>query len=214
MTAGQASPLEVLRDEILGDARRQADRTIRRAERDGQALLQKARQEAEQARQDRLAQARRQADRARDLALARVPVEVARMRAERLEEALGRVRAEAEAHLKKRPADYGAMVANLAAEAIRAMDGRRFVLGLSESDRGALAANLADEVRRRVGRDDLDIAVAEAPAPIEGGVIVRDADGRQVWDQGFEARLRRLWPELRRELGQRLQRRPDADKEP
>jgi V/A-type H+-transporting ATPase subunit E len=213
MTAGQASPLEILRDEILGDARKQAERTIRRAERDGEAMLKKAREEAEQARRQRLDQGRRQADRKRELTLARVPVEVARMRAERLEEALQRIHAEARERLQARPADYGALVADLAAEAIGAMDGSEFVLELAEADRAALAASLPQEVRRRLGRDDLRIAVAETAAPIQGGVIVRDAPGRQVWNQSLEARLERLWPMIRRELGRQLERRPDADKE-
>jgi vacuolar-type H+-ATPase subunit E/Vma4 len=32
------------------------------------------------------------------------------------------------------------------------------------------------------------------------GVIVEDAEGRQMWDNRFLKRLERMWPELRRHI--------------
>ncbi|HEU5396435.1 MAG TPA: hypothetical protein VFV81_04655, partial [Verrucomicrobiae bacterium] len=37
-----------------------------------------------------------------------------------------------------------------------------------------------------------------------GGVIIESADGFQVWDNRLPSRLRRLWPELRRQIARRL----------
>jgi len=46
-------------------------------------------------------------------------------------------------------------------------------------------------------------------------VIVRDAEGRQVWDNSLLARLERFWPVLRREIGVRTSLAgPSAEKEP
>jgi len=59
------------------------------------------------------------------------------------------------------------------------------------------------EVRRRAGRD-VAVRVADGPAPIAGGVIVRSADGRLLYDNSFRERFRRLLPELRKELATRL----------
>ena len=60
-----------------------------------------------------------------------------------------------------------------------------------------------DGVRRRVGRS-VTIEVSANHAPITGGVIVRSADGRLLYDNSFAARLARLKPELRRRVAARL----------
>lgn len=205
MTAADSSPQEVLRDEILADARKQADRVRRRAERDAKAIVKKARDEVEAERDARLAEARARADRTRDVVMARVPVDVARMRLERLEEALEAIHDAARRRLAERDGfDYREVVARRAAEALAAMEGEEFVFRLAPADRATLADWLPGEAVRRAGREGLRVRVDEAPGDFEAGILVRDATGRQVWDNSFEARLERLWPGLRREIGGRL----------
>ena len=217
MTSPVDSPQDVLRKEILADARRQAERTVRRAEHDAEDVLAQTRKEADADRASRLDAARREADRRRNLILATVPVEEARMRARQTEETLDAVRDEARERLLRRDADgYRACLVHLAAEGIARMAGDRFVLELGAADLKALGNSLADDVRRASGRAGVEITVAPEPAGIEAGVFVRDADGRQVVDNNLAARLERLWPLLRPVIGARLV--PDEpnkkDKEP
>ena len=213
MTAPDASPQDVLREEILADARRQAERTLRRTEHDAEDALQKARKGADADRDSRLDAARREAERRRNLVLAAIPVEEARMRAQRTEEVLEAIRGEARERLLERGDDYRACLVRLAAGALAQMAGEQFVLELGAEDLKALGSRLADDVRKAAGREGLQIAVAPEPAAIEAGVIVRDADGRQVVDNRLAARLERLWPALRLAIGVRLV--PDGkDKEP
>ena len=206
MTAqGEPNPQNVLRDEILSDARRQAERALRRAERDAEEAIEQARKQADADRAGRLDAARREAERRRNLLLASVPVEEARMRADRLEETLRSVHDEARRRLADRAGDeYHRTLVRLAAEAVAQIADEKFVLALGVEDLKAFGKGLADEVRRAVGREGLEIIVAPEPAPIEAGVLVRDADGRQEWDNSLAARLERLWPALRREIGARL----------
>ncbi|HUX00104.1 MAG TPA: V-type ATP synthase subunit E family protein [Phycisphaerae bacterium] len=206
MTAqGEPNPQNVLRDEILADARRQAERAVRRAERDAQESLAQARKQADADRAGRLDAARRETERRRNLLLASVPVEEARMRADRLEETLRSVHDEARRRLADRAGDeYHRTLVRLAAEAVAQMAGERFVLALGAEDLKAFGKGLADEVRRAVGRDGLEVSVADEPAKVEAGVLVRDAEGRQVWDSSLAARLERLWPALRLVVGARL----------
>ena len=217
-----ARPQDVLREEILADARRQAERTVRRAERDAGDALAQARKEAGADRASRLDAARREAERRRNLILAAVPVEEARMRARRTEEVLDAIRDEASRRLTERgPSgaggeEYRRTLVRLAAEAVSNMAGERFVLELGAEDLKVVGNGLADDVRRAVERQGLQIAVAPEPADIEAGIIVRDDDGRQVVDNRLAARLGRLWPALRLAIGARLV--PDEpekkDKEP
>ena len=214
MTPDEPNPQDVLREEILADARRQAERTVRRAERDAEDALAQARKEADADRDSRLDAARREAERRRNLVLAAIPVEEARMRAQRVEEVLEAIRDEARRRLAERGGEeYRRTLVRLAAEAVSNMAGERFVLELGAADLKAVGNGLADDVRKAVGRQGLQIAVAPEPADIETGVIVRDADGRQVVDNRLVARLERLWPALRLAIGARLV--PDGkDKEP
>jgi len=217
VTPDEPNPQDVLREEILADARRQAERAVRRAEREAEDALQKARKEAEADRASRLDAARREAERRRNLILAAVPVEEARMRARRTEEVLDAIRDEARRRLAERGGEeYRRTLVRLAAEAVSNMAGERFVLELGAADLKAVGNGLADDVRKAVGREGLQIAVAPQPADIEAGIIVRDDDGRQVVDNSLAARLERLWPALRLAIGARLV--PDEpekkDKEP
>lgn len=205
MTAEGREPGRVLTEEILDDARRQAGRIVARAGREAAEITAKAQARADEQREQRIEAARDEAERRRRLTLARLPVEAGRMRAEKVEAALQSVHDEARERLLRREGfDYREAVAALAAEAAKRLEGEAIVLELAEADRGALGAALADDVRRRVGRDGLDISVAPEPADIAGGVIVRDIEGRQVWDNSLLGRLRRFWPMLRREIAARM----------
>jgi len=201
VTDTNPSPQKVLTDEILADAKRQGRRTVTRATREAKQIIDKARAQADAERDERLAAARHEAERRRQLTLATVPVEVARMRARKVEATLQAIYDEAWRRLLAREGfDYRETVAALAAEAVGRLEGNAFVLELAEADRDALGATLAEEVRRRVGRDELDVRIAAEAADIAGGVIVRDAEGRQVWDNSLGGRLKRFWPMLRRQI--------------
>ena len=201
--AGDATPepQQVLTDEILADARRQADRIRRKAERDAKETVQQAERDAQADRDRRLADVRAEADRRRRLTLATVPVEEGRLRAARLEEALEAVKAEARQRLARRDGfDYRQALVALAAEAVERMGGEAVVVDLSAADRGALGAGLVVALGERLGPGGPAVSLAPEPRPLDGGVVVRDADGRRRWDDSFAARLGRLWPDLRRRI--------------
>jgi len=201
VTTANANPQQALQDEILDDARRRADETVGKARREAGAALAKARADAESERQAALKAAEAEARRRHDLVLAAIPIRVARRRAECVEAALEQVRDEARRRLEAREGfDHREGLTRLAAEALAAMEGNRFVLQVSDADRQALGDAWLDEVRRRVGRQGLELSMEQGDAAIRGGVILRDDEGRQVWDNRFEARLARLWPGLRCEI--------------
>ena len=142
MVQSETSSQDVLRDEILADARRQAERAIRKAEREAQAAIDKAKAESQQERDSKLATARAAAERKRTLALATVPIEIGRLRAARAEQELTMLRDTIREKLSTREGmDYGAALVTLAAEAIARMAGEAFVLELSKADRQAFGSH-------------------------------------------------------------------------
>ncbi len=196
---------DVLRDEILADAQRQAQRLIRKAEREAAALVDKAVAECEQQCQEKLAAARAAADRHRALTLATVPVQIGRMRASRAERELESLRETVRGQLVARTGfDYRESLLALAAEAVARMEGDAFVLQLAAGDLKTHGPALVAAVAARAGRPDVTVTLDTQPADIGGGVIVRDPPSRQVWNNSFEARLDRLWPILRNQIAEHL----------
>ena len=201
MTAANPNPPQALQDEILADARAQAQRVGDHARQEAEALLAKAKADAQKEREERLAAARAEAKRRADLVLATVAVDVGRKRARCTEDLLDRLHRDARERVERREGfDYRAAVVRLAAEAVRGMEGDRFILQLAPADL-ASAGGLADEVRCAVGREGILVEIDPKPARIGAGVVVRDPDGRQEWDNSLQGRLERFWPRLRIRLG-------------
>lgn len=201
MTTPAPNSPEPLREEILADARRQSGELIARARQEAEATLAKAADDAEQARREQLEAARAEAARRRELILATVPVETGRRRSARIEELLRAIYDDARRRLLAREdSGHREILAALSAEGIGRMNGESFVIKLSPSDRKVHGAGLAEEVARRVGRSPLTITLSEDPTITDGGVILEDAEGRQVWDNRLSSRLDRLWPQLRPQI--------------
>jgi vacuolar-type H+-ATPase subunit E/Vma4 len=190
-----------LREEILADARREGEGIIRRAKEEAAAILAKAAAEAEKGQQERLEQARAEAARRKELILATVPVETGRLRSARVEALLESIREEVRQQLTARNGfDSREAVLTLTAGAVKQMHGSAFAVKLSAADRAAVGDRFADEVVHRAGRSLLSLTISNDATLQEAGPIIEDAEGRQIWDNRFQARLERLWPELRRQI--------------
>jgi len=191
----------VLRDEILAEARRQGEEIVSRAKQDAEASLAAAAAEADMVGRERLDQAHAEAARRSETILATVSVETGRLQAERIETLLESVHVEARHRLSAREGlEYREALITLASYAISRMTGEAFVLRISETDRSFLGEGLAGDIARRTGRQAEAIAVSYEPDFTGGGVVVENAEGRQMWDNRLEKRLDRMWPELRRRI--------------
>ena len=126
---------KVLSDEILTDARRRAERTLKRAEAEGKKLVEQALEEARAAGEVERRGAERRLERERQVFEASLEQEE-RMRRlgvqgklidETLAEALKRLRA-------REGYDYRKVVRDLAVEAVLALPGDKFVLRMAKAD--------------------------------------------------------------------------------
>lgn len=196
----KADSTELLREEILVEARKEAEELILRARQDAEASLARAAAEADELRRERLDQARKEAARRSELILATVPVETGRMRAARTEALLLSVYDEARQRLLDRIGfDYREVVVTLASDAISRMAGDDFVVNLPETDQTLAGDRLAGEIQNRAGRP-VTVAVSFRQDITGGGAVIEDGEGRQAWDNRLTKRLERLWPEMRRHI--------------
>ena len=201
MAEAVKDPQATLRQEILADARRQAERLLRRARQEAEALAAQAEQEASGQREQTLEQARQTAARQTALVLARLPVVRARLRAAHIERRLLAIREAAAARLAptEHPLSRDALLA-LIAEPAGAMAGEAFEVRLSRIDRLTLTDTFVDEIRRRAGKPGLELRLAEPLPDTDTGPVLSDPEERQIWDNRLARRLARLWPGLRRQV--------------
>lgn len=185
--------------EVLETARRESVGLIAAAEAEAGKIISEAEAAAAKARREMTGKALAGAARRRELMLAALPGEEGRLRLERREAALESVREEAVRLIRAGASGAGApaILAALAANAVSRMEGKNFRIAVAPGTGGA--AGLTAEIERLAGRGPLELTVEEE-AGLAGGVIVRDGEGRQYWDNSFAARLERAWPGLRGRL--------------
>ena len=201
MTDANHNAPDVLRTEILAEARRHADEILQRAREEASALLARAEADAAALRQSALEAARTEAGRRSALILETVAVEAGRRRAARVEFVLNALREEVHRRLAVREGiAYRESVIALAVGALRGMEGTAFVARLAAADRKELGDGLAEDIVRRLDRGPVALSITWDPAITDGGIVLQDETGRQIWDNRFQARLERLWPELRRHM--------------
>lgn len=195
MSSNETNPVERLSEQILADAQRKAGRTQKKADREAGKIAADARQQADAIAQRAEQGAQQRADRECRTLLASVPLEILRHRLACQEDVLQQVRQQAQAQgygLEGEPR-YRLLV-GLTTQAVQAIDAGACVVTLSEADRQILGERLIKEVGQQVGcRLQLDTA----PSRIRGGVIVRSADGRRLYDNSLGERFARLWEDAR-----------------
>ena len=204
-----SDPTDRLAQQILADARKQAEPLRKRAEREAESALRKAKQDAEREREHMLQRAERSAQLNAHRISARADIEMQNIRRQAREHILIHARERAMEALVEttRSPEYPEQLKRLTLAALRAMNGERFELLMRAEDReahGAEVAQAASELAEREMGRRVELTVSGETIGGSGGLIVRTADGRQVCDQTFEARLGRLWTELREEIAKEL----------
>lgn len=196
--------------EIIADARAKVDRAVKAAAREQNKIIGAAREEAKQAEESIIEKARQRAEsRARIIRASAEPAR-RRLQLDAQEAVVLGVINDAKARLLDRDSDgYAQLLAALAAEAAELLGGDRLTAYLSEQDYAQLGADIARRFEAAAkaaakAAPGATFQVLPSPRPIAGGVIVASADGSRQVDNSIEARLRRIYPEIRRKIARAL----------
>ncbi len=178
-------------DSILGKARRTADEIVSRAET-------KARQAGEKIVKD----AQERGEIAKRRVLSSVSLEVRRIKLRAREEVVTAVMARVNEEIEqvRSRGDYRDILAGLAAEAIRVLEGDRFIVHADRRDIELLESQAFARVRELLkaeGRSVRSLEAATLPGAVLGGVQVSVPNGNVIFDNTFEARLYRFREETR-----------------
>lgn len=198
MTPVDSEGPELLRSEIRNEASRQREEILNRARDAAGQALEEAEQTAKKILEDRLNAAHAEGERRTESILATVMVESTRMRAEKTEEVLQSIHDQALERLRQRDGLDRQSLAILTAQALSRMKGHCFILRVSSHDSAALGKGPVEEILQKLSNSTLDLEIRADPSIANGRWLLHDEEGRQFWELGHEARLERLWPELRR----------------
>jgi len=196
-------------EQILDDARGQAERKKKKARRQAEKTVEQAREEAEKERQRILDEADSQAEAEEEKLRAGISQEKRFLRQKVLQELLEHVRErcmERLAALRKQE-DYRDILLYLATEALAQMEGKQFVLVLPPEDQEELGDELARALPDRAAEEldrNVDVTLSRETVDACGGLKLMRQDGKEICDETFEARMKRLWPELRHTVATRL----------
>lgn len=202
----QGSSLE---QEILADARRRAERALQHARREADRIVAEAKEAARQEHEKLMAGVRHRVQRQERMQGARLDQEVQRLRRQAFEHVVARVRAEAEKELAELAdsEDGRQVLARLAVAAIEAMRGDAFLLVLRPEDRRRWGERMAEDVRAAVSSElsrTVSVEVADEELRARGGLVVHGKGTRELVEQTFEARMGRLWEDIRGEVADML----------
>jgi len=191
---------------ILTEADTQAQRKRAEADRAAQAELDKARRQAETVRGRIMKEAEQTASRAIAKENAAARAEARRVLLTAREELVGHALQEIDKRLKalrEDPEQYRVSLANLAKEAILAVDQPEVILKVSAGDNAITDATFLEDVSRDVkaaGGHVNKVTLEVAPGDLGGGCVVTSGNGRVVFDNTFRRRLEREMPAVRAAL--------------
>jgi vacuolar-type H+-ATPase subunit E/Vma4 len=192
---------EPLSGEILADAQHECQAILQRARQEAERILADAEVQAAKWRQGKREAAEAESRRHRETQLATVAIEIELLRLRRVERLLDALRDNAIQHLRAGSGfDPGTSLTALAAEALGQMSGREFWLKISAQDHASVGQAMMEAVRRRTNRAGLSLRLVTDSSVTDGGVIIEDTAGTELWDNRLTARLARLWPGLRRQI--------------
>jgi vacuolar-type H+-ATPase subunit E/Vma4 len=182
-----------LRDEILNDAKRKAERTLTRAKRDAAKAHEQAADEQKTEREQALARATERADARCRAILATVSQEVRQRRLRARENIIEQCLDEALAGAAGLSGDDAkTSLGGLLAEAVQALGPGEAVVRVRPEDAAAISA----EFLSSLGVDPATLTV-QTDESLGGGVIVESADGRRQFDNTYATRRERLREQLR-----------------
>lgn len=211
---------DALSEQILEDARQQAEPIKKRARKEADEIVEKAQEEAEERKEDIFQQARERAKNEVQRLKARLDLEKANIERNAREDILDEIRDRVLQTLEdlRSNGDYEKALVELSCAAISRMTGRRFEVVMRDADREKLGDKIREAVRERAANElgrQVTINLADETISVVGGVVIQREDGSQICEQTFENRLDRLWPQLRQEVADVLfeQDKPEDDTE-
>ncbi|MGQ9603665.1 MAG: V-type ATP synthase subunit E [bacterium] len=205
MIGPEIAPESVMVEKMLSDARSEADRIIEKARFALESGRKRAEIEAEEIRKDMIARTVGQIEKIR-----KREISLAKMEARRtLLNAREKLISIAYESIRRRLSDmrrepiYRESLLNLSSEAIKSVGGDRVILRFSNLDRNVVDQGFLDELLKRTDKR-IEVEVRMDLSDEKAGCIALSGDQRVVFDNTYDARMKRLEQTLRARIVEEL----------
>lgn len=187
-----------LADEILADAKSQAERKVSGAHKTAEKMIETAQAQAKVATDDIIKAMEKKLAHDASLITAKLPHHRQVKTLQIMNEAIEQLLSEAIVSIEKLPPEKRLQVIeHLATEAIEIIGGESVIIEIPQQDYHQFNENVRKDILAKYPK--LAVQVREM-APSSGGVIVRSTDGTKVVDNTFAARMRHMRQDLRDQL--------------
>ncbi|MGQ9810972.1 MAG: V-type ATP synthase subunit E [bacterium] len=205
MIGPEIAPESVMVEKMLSDARSEADRIIEKARFALESGRKRAEIEAEEIRKDMIARTVGQIEK-----IMKREISIAKMEARRtLLNAREKLISIAYESIRRRLSDmrrepiYRESLLNLSSEAIKSVGGDRVILRFSNLDRNVVDQGFLDELLKRTDKR-IEVEVRMDLSDEKAGCIALSGDQRVVFDNTYDARMKRLEQTLRARIVEEL----------
>ncbi|MCD6239951.1 hypothetical protein J7K27_00315 [Candidatus Bathyarchaeota archaeon] len=188
--------LVAIANEILEDAKREAEKVIREAEKKAEEILKRAKEDAEKIRNQLLAEAKEKGEIEKKKILSQAEIEAKSRLLEEKERLVNEAFSRALARLKDfiQTEGYHDCLLQLIRDAAEKIGSDNLVIYVNSRDRKWLVKEGIERLRKEL---DLKLRLADETLNCLGGCIVKTSDGKVSYDNTFEKRLERLKHTLR-----------------
>ena len=189
-------------EQIKGDGAKEVDSILEKAGSTAAAIIAKAENEAQKVGERILQDATEKGTVAEKRVLSSVSLEVRRIKLKSREEVVNAVMDAARADVEKgrKREDYPRVLAALAAEALRVLEGEEYIIYADGRDLALLESAVFPLIRELMKRDGRAVKRIEGralPDSTAGGVRVGVPGGNVIFDNTFEARMYRYRDDIR-----------------
>jgi len=183
--------LVAIANELLEDAKREAEKIIRDAEKRAEEILRKAKEDAEKTRGQLLAKAKDKGEIERKKILSQTEIEAKSRLLEAKEKLVNEVFSRALLRLKKftQTEEYRVCLLKLIEDAVKRIGSNNLVVYVNSRDREWL---MKEGLRKLCEKIDVKLKLADETLNCLGGCIIKTPDGKISYDNTFEERLKRL----------------------
>jgi vacuolar-type H+-ATPase subunit E/Vma4 len=199
------TPQAPLVDELLAQAERQAQALIEKARHDASGVMAEAADKLAGLTDQELGRGRAESERRRAVILSTVPLRERRLRQLRVEGLLTALAEEARQRLLALgEAERKRITLDLAVAAVAQLSTDACVVKLAPGEPAPESAQVRAALVGLRPQSACTIQVLQTPDLQGPGPLVASADGHQLWDNRLLERLTRLWPALRSQVAARL----------
>ena len=187
-------------EEIKTATQAEVEEILKKAKDEANKIIDEARRKAERIKEVKIKDKMTEVEMKVAAKLAGIRIEGRRktlsVKSKYLDEVISKTEEELSKIAEKGGKDYAEVLKNFISEAVANLDSEELIVYANERDK-SLVSDVINQLKKEMRNRNVKLSLANESIDTSGGIIVQSADGRQIFNNTFEARLIKLKDELR-----------------